>query len=365
MFTSALLYCRPGFENECAAEIQLRLQVHSIEGFCKTKPLSGFVVFAIHDFSQGRKFFNCLKYQELIFTRQIVWLGKLVTGLPDTDRVTPLLEAIEQSIIPCLETRDYSELLVETADTNEAKELLTFARKFTVPMRAGLKKAGFLERRNTLEDPRIHVFFQGASMAYVGVSFPENSSEWFMGIPRFRFPAGAPSRSTLKLEEAFHTFMTPSERDLSLCEGKVAVDLGAAPGGWTFQFMKRNIYTYAIDNGPLAAELLSSGMVEHLRVDGFTYEPRKAVDWMVCDMVEQPIRIAKLVCLWAERGWAQQFVFNLKLPMKKRLDEVERCLDGIRDFVERLGIPYELRCKQLYHDREEVTAYLKLERMSE
>lgn len=34
-----------------------------------------------------------------------------------------------------------------------------------------------------------------------------------MGIPRLKFPADAPSRSTLKLEEAFHVFIPADEWD--------------------------------------------------------------------------------------------------------------------------------------------------------
>ena len=41
--------------------------------------------------------------------------------------------------------------------------------------------------------------------------------------------------------------------------------------------------------------------------------------------------------------------------MKKRWEEVERCR-GIVDEV--LGGGYYLRMKHLYHDREEITAYL-------
>ena len=50
-----------------------------------------------------------------------------------------------------------------------------------------------------------------------------------MGIPRLRFPADAPSRSTLKLEEAFHVFIPADEWDERLANGMYAVDLGV-PG---------------------------------------------------------------------------------------------------------------------------------------
>jgi 23S rRNA (cytidine2498-2'-O)-methyltransferase len=46
---------------------------------------------------------------------------------------------------------------------------------------------------------------------------------------------------------------------------------------------------------------------------------------MVCDMVESPSRIARLAARWIAEGWCAQTIFNLKLPMKKRYEEVERC----------------------------------------
>jgi 23S rRNA C2498 (ribose-2'-O)-methylase RlmM len=40
-----------------------------------------------------------------------------------------------------------------------------------------------------------------------------------MGIPRLKFPSDAPSRSTLKLEEAFHVFIPADEWDERLATG--------------------------------------------------------------------------------------------------------------------------------------------------
>ena len=51
-------------------------------------------------------------------------------------------------------------------------------------------------------------------------------------------------------------------------------------------------------------------------------------------------------------------MFNLKLPMKKRHAEVERCAALIHDTLRRARVPATLALKQLYHDREEVTGYL-------
>lgn len=76
-----------------------------------------------------------------------------------------------------------------------------------------------------------------------------------MGIPRLKFPADAPSRSTLKLEEAILTFIPRHEESKRLNENMVGVDLGACPGGWTYQLVKRGLFVYAVDHGKMVASL--------------------------------------------------------------------------------------------------------------
>ena len=95
-----------------------------------------------------------------------------------------------------------------------------------------------------------------------------------------------------------------------------------------------------------------------MRADGFRDLPPKPVDWLVCDMVEQPSRVAALAARWLAGGHCRQAMFNLKLPMKKRYEELKRCRDIIETALDDAEVPFRLRFKQLYHDREEVTAYL-------
>jgi 23S rRNA (cytidine2498-2'-O)-methyltransferase len=138
--------------------------------------------------------------------------------------------------------------------------------------------------------------------------------------------------------------------------GMKAVDLGAAPGGWTWQLVRRDLNVLAVDNGPMDAALMETGQVKQRREDGFRFRPPEPVDWMVCDMVESPSRIAALAARWIAQGLCAQTIFNLKLPMKRRWEEVERCRGIIAQALE--GRPYRLRIKHLYHDREEVTAWI-------
>ena len=162
----------------------------------------------------------------------------------------------------------------------------------------------------------------------------------------------------LKLEEALHTFLTANERDRWVREGRTAVDLGAAPGGWTWLLVGKGLQVVAVDNGDLIAELAGSPQVVHRREDGFSYRPEHPVHWLVCDIVEQPRRVAQLAASWYARGWCERALFNLKLPMKKRFDEVRDCLQLITDTVNVTRPGSRIGAKQLYHDREEITVYL-------
>jgi len=137
--------------------------------------------------------------------------------------------------------------------------------------------------------------------------------------------------------------------------GMRAVDLGAAPGGWTWQLVHRGLRVTAVDNGPLKGGIRDDPLVTHLRADGLTFLPKRAVDWMVCDIVDRPARIAALVARWIGDGHTRHSIFNLKLPMKKRYDEVERCRAIIDDGLARSRTAHEFSLRQLYHDREEVT----------
>ncbi|WP_122857267.1 23S rRNA (cytidine(2498)-2'-O)-methyltransferase RlmM, partial [Pseudomonas viridiflava] len=207
--------------------------------------------------------------------------------------------------------------------------------------------------------PRLLLTFKSGREVFLGLADAGNSAMWPMGIPRLKFPREAPSRSTLKLEEAWHHFIPRDQWDERLSGDMTGVDLGAAPGGWTYQLVRRGMLVTAIDNGPMAESLMDTGLVQHLMADGFTYKPRQPVDWMVCDIVEKPARNAALLETWLGEGLCREAVVNLKLPMKQRYAEVRRLLDRIEEGFKERGVRVSIGCKQLYHDREEVTCHLR------
>ncbi|MBE8167581.1 MAG: 23S rRNA (cytidine(2498)-2'-O)-methyltransferase RlmM, partial [Shewanella sp.] len=339
----------------CAAEIQQRAQEVNVDGFVKANRDDAYVVYQTFEQNGADVLLEKLPLTSLIFARQMFAAGELLSGLPETDRVTPIVAALA-------DVQRAGEIRVETPDTNEAKELSGFCRKLTVPLRQGLRKAGVLLAKENPKRPIIHVYFVAPGKAYAGYSLSYNSSPHFMGIPRLKFPSDAPSRSTLKLDEAFGQFLTAEEQEERLCSGMKSVDLGACPGGWTYQLVKRGMFVAAIDNGPMDQKLMDTGQVKHYRADGFKFEPpRKNIYWLVCDMVEKPSRVAELMEYWAIQGWCREAIFNLKLPMKSRYKEVSQILSRMSEILKENEVKeFKIQCKHLYHDRDEVTVHLWL-----
>jgi 23S rRNA (cytidine2498-2'-O)-methyltransferase len=207
-----------------------------------------------------------------------------------------------------------------------AGKLAGLARSFGNALRPALRKRGLLTEKEDARLPRLHVCFTSGSELLLGSAAVADSSPWPMGVPRLRQSSEAPSRSALKLEEGLpHPAQRGRTRRL-IQPGMRATDLGASPGGWSWVLAKRNMRVVAVDNGPMAESVLDTGLVEHMRADGFVWKPVKAQDWLVCDMVESPRKVAARMSEWFAHGWCKHAVFNLKLPMKKRWDETRDCL---------------------------------------
>ena len=53
-----------------------------------------------------------------------------------------------------------------------------------------------------------------------------------MGILRLRMPSDAPSRSTLKLDEAFNVFIPEQQRESRVAAGMAVFTFRGVSGGW-------------------------------------------------------------------------------------------------------------------------------------
>ncbi len=117
-----------------------------------------------------------------------------------------------------------------------------------------------------------------------------------------------PSRAYLKLWELFTLLPT---RPLP---GELCVDLGSAPGGWTWVLSKMGARVFSIDKAPLAPSVISMPGVEHCHGSGFALDPRHAgaVDWLFSDMICYPERLYNLITRWMSCGDCRNYVCTLK-----------------------------------------------------
>lgn len=343
-----LVYCRHGFERDALAELEAHAARHGIAVEGHTG--EGRAAITRTDGASINTLQRAVPLNRLVFARQSLVALPALT-LSREDRLGPVAERIAEA------GWSFESIWHETPDTNEGKTLARLAKALTRPLQHKLKKHGALRRK--AGGRRLHLLWISGEAVQPGMSFPGNRSELVGGIRRLRFPARAPSRSTLKLEEAWHEFVPPDEWDERLADGMQAADLGAAPGGWTWQLVQRGMHVYAIDNGPMDKALMATGQVEHLAADGFVWEPPRRLDWLVCDIVDKPSRVLAMMKRWLVNRWCREAIFNLKLPMKQRWETVQQGLDALERSLDEAGVRATVACRHLYHDREEVTVHVR------
>ena len=346
-----LATCRSGYESDLAAELMSLAAQTGVYGYIQTTKGCGSVKYQCQSQSDLNKLSRYLQISEVVFARQVFTHLISIESLPSSQRVEAVLEALQHvdDELPKL----LGQVLVEHPDTDAGHEVAKFCRKFAVPMRQALRKAKRLSAKELSKQPRLHLFMPSFEQLLIGFSLPKQSHPQNNGIKRLKFPSAAPSRSTLKLEEAILELLTEEQRQHVFREGARAVDLGACPGGWTYQLVSRGMHVEAVDNGAMADSLMATGQVSYFAADGFRYKPEYGrAQLLVCDMIERPDRVAALMQKWLQVGYTDAAIFNLKLPMKKRYETVAELIETLKSG---LASRYSIVCKQLYHNRDEVT----------
>ncbi len=149
-------------------------------------------------------------WRDLIFARQCLIAFAHLRDLPRKDRLTPILAAIEAR------GESFNDVWVEAPDSDEGKALAPLCKSFGNALIGALRQRGKLD---TKAPRRLHVFFPKGDAVFLAAGDDSSSAPWPLGIPRLKFPREAPSRSTLKLEEAFLVLLTPAERERWLKPG--------------------------------------------------------------------------------------------------------------------------------------------------
>lgn len=135
---------------------------------------------------------------------------------------------------------------------------------------------------------------------------PQKSSPFVNGECRFvEDRLGPPSRAYLKLWEAL-TRLGDWPRP-----GQRCLDLGAAPGGWTWAIAQLGATVIAVDKARLAPQVAALPGVTWRAGSAFAVAP-EPVDWLFSDVVAYPRRMLALVARWAASGAARCIVCTVK-----------------------------------------------------
>jgi len=92
------------------------------------------------------------------------------------------------------------------------------------------------------------------------------------------------------------------------------VDLGAAPGGWTWVLARLGARVLAVDKSPLAPSIEALPEVTAERSSAFALTPHHVgpIDWLCSDVICYPQRLYRLVCDWLDRGQVRNFIVTVK-----------------------------------------------------
>jgi 23S rRNA (cytidine2498-2'-O)-methyltransferase len=178
----------------------------------------------------------------------------------------------------------------------------------------------------------------------------DNLSDWAGGARRFKREPGQVSRAEFKLLEALEVF------GLKLPAGGLALDLGAAPGGWTRILHQHAMHVVAVDPADLDPRIASDPAVRHVRQTAQSYLPAtdEPFDVILNDMRMDAHVSARLMGLAGrhlrEDGWA---LLTLKLPQWGMAEVAASALEMLREWYAVIG------ARQLFHNRNEITVALR------
>ncbi|NDJ54829.1 MAG: 50S rRNA methyltransferase [Chloroflexi bacterium] len=188
--------------------------------------------------------------------------------------------------------------------------------------------------------------------AWVGLSdVRDNLSDWAGGVRRFKRSPEQVSRSEFKLLEAFETFQ------IALPPRGRALDLGAAPGGWTRILRLAEQFVIAVDPGDLHPSILADKGVGYRRMTAQQYlqEEPDEFDLIVNDMRMDARDSARLMVDYAKCLYPHgAALMSLKLTEDQPLELVEGAFAILDPVYQRRG------ARQFFHNRNEIMVYLTL-----
>ena len=190
--------------------------------------------------------------------------------------------------------------------------------------------------------------------AYLGISLTaDNLSDWPGGARHFAHFPEQISRAEFKLLEALEVF------GVTLPSLGSALDLGAAPGGWTRMLLEAGMQVVAVDPAKLDARLSRQPHLEHYRGYAEDYleeaiKRHRKFNVITNDMRMDAREAARLLVQASAYLLSDGFIISvLKLPHEtSEIDPLKNLYEALRLLQRHFAI---VQARQLFHNRQEVT----------
>lgn len=283
-----------------------------------------------------------LRGNEPIFLRHIQPVDRTLPIMGNADDLQSLSELVRNSRLRC----EYKRTAVHLRRSDSSPFQYTAADTKSV-LDAVLSEVGC---EPSLQSPELILsIYAGAQELYAGWGTPEEQlSDWPGGAVRFQREDGQISRAKFKLLEAERAF------NLDFAAFREALDIGAAPGGWTQLLLERGLYVTSVDPADLHPSLEQYTKLTYWKKNASEVKfQAETFDLLVCDMSWSPMQMSKLVLEQiGALAYGGTAIITVKLMHKKPLQT-------IRDVIAKLQTAFELKkAKQLFHNRDEITLYL-------
>ena len=300
-----------------------------------------------------KDFTNDLLESNPIFIKHIAPASKIIPSLKTKDEVKKLLPNIVEELVSIDKRTLFSvqtRIVVGKSfglDYNSKDIEVILGEHFCEDEKRGEPFFSDKELLNN-DDVNIISVFITPQNTYLGFSKAKENLNFHDNEARICSHKGKRevSRAENKLKEAISKF------SLKL-EGGKALDIGAAPGGWTKVLVDNGYFVIAVDPAELFDNVKCLKEVTHLKskIEDLKFE--NEFDIIVNDMNMEPADSARvMVNLHKSLKENAKCVLTVKLPFNPEKGILE-AKEVLKDYYEILNI------KNLFHNRQEVTMLLK------
>jgi len=328
MYNKIVFSCQADFQNIALQEIL------NINAGIKFISWLDFGVGLVEYSGTFSEFSELLKENRLIFTRHIF----------PAEYIIPYDEIEKQDFISYINKEENFSVQIRAAgdktyNTSGIKQKITDY----------LKSEGYAENKRYPE--QIISIFVSNDLAYMGFSHAEeNLSIWSGGMRHYAFREDTISRAGFKLKEALEAYPAALEK------GGAALDLGAAPGGWTKVLVEAGFKVAAVDPVLLSPVLQKNENVEYhnIRAHEYIKNSDKLFDLIVNDMSMNIMTSINFIMSLRHRLRDKGYVIlTFKLTKQDRINKIN---EGIKQLSKKFDVVF---IKQLFHNRSEVTVILQ------